>query len=75
MKVYLVQGHIEMKLYRGNFVEQDYLYGIFSSEEKANVIANELKKNILERDEQEKVTITPINVDEPTEDYYLMTDD
>lgn len=74
MEVYLVQGHIDMEVYPGCFVEQEWVYGIFSSKEKANEIANNLMKIISECDEKEEIKITEMNMDEPTKDYHLMVD-
>lgn len=72
MKVYLVQGNTDMEVNPGNFVESSWIYGVFSSKEKADEIASELKKNISEHNEQEEVTITEMQVDEPTDDYHFM---
>lgn len=51
MKVYLVQGNTDMEVNPGNFVESSWIYGAFSSKEKADEIASELKKNISEHNE------------------------
>ncbi len=72
MIVYLVQGNSILEETPGTSIECNYVYGIFSSMEKANEIANQLRRNILERNETEEVTVTELKIDEPTEDYYFM---
>lgn len=72
MKVYLVEGNTDMEMTPGNFVETSWVYGIFSSKEKADEIASKLKKNVSEHDESEEVTISEMEVDKPTEVYHFM---
>lgn len=72
MKVYLVEGNIDMEVTQGNFVETSWVYGIFSSKEKADEIASILRKNISEHNKQEEVAITEMKIDEPTDIYYFL---
>lgn len=72
MKVYLVQGEVDMEVTIGNFVETYSIYGIFSTVDKAEEIAKQLKDNIAEHNEREEITITEMTMDAVTEDFEFM---
>lgn len=65
MKLYLVKGIIYV-----DDVESDFLYGIFSSIENANKIANNLRKSIEKINSEEIISIQSVILDEPREVYY-----
>jgi hypothetical protein len=73
MKIYTVEGIQDMEVNPGNFVEVSYFYGVFSSVDEANKIANHLRENIMENNSQEKIFIfvKERTLNEPTEDYFM----
>ena len=72
MTLYLVEGSTDLEISAGHFVEQSWIYGVFSSKERADEIANNLKNNISKHNEQEKIMVTDIKIDEPTLMYKFM---
>lgn len=67
MKLYLVRGYWEIPSTGEEFV---YLYGVFSSEEMASKIKNDLEaaEGII----NETYKVEEITLDEPTDVYYFM---
>ena len=72
MKVYLVQGNIDMEVTMFNYVETCTIYGIFSTMDKAEEIAKKLKDSIADHNEREEITITEMTIDAVTEDFEFM---
>lgn len=71
MKLYLVNGLSDMEVTTGNFVEVSYFYGAFSSQERADKIANDLRNNFKEHNEEQEITVDEVTVDEPNDDYHF----
>ncbi len=72
MKVYLVQGKVDMEVTMFNSVETYSIYGIFSTMDKAEEIAKKLKDNIADHNEREEITIAEMTIDAVTEDLEFM---
>ena len=71
MKIYVVHGISDMEVNPGNFVEVTYFYGVFSSQVKADEIANNLRGNIAKNKSREEIIVEELTLDEPTEWYCL----
>lgn len=71
MKLYMVRGYE----YTGNEDEEVFInfYGVFSTEEKAEEIANELNEICQEYDEA--LQVEEIELDEPSDLYYFMKEE
>lgn len=75
MNVYLVIGYHNGNLdLKEDAQERTSVFGVFSTEEKANEIAGEMRENFEEHLEEITIEVVELTLDEPTELYKFFKD-
>lgn len=73
--VYLVIGYHNGSLDRkGDAQERTSIFGAFSTEERANEIAGEMRENFKDHHEEITIEVSELSLDEPTELYKFFKD-